>query len=86
MTALQKTNKQMACQECSGAPYLRYGYDDERASAGALGDHSQELGVDGAEVVVVDVLGDRDAVVAVLPVAHFAVDISKLGASVGRTP
>lgn len=67
-------------------PHLRYGYDDERASTGALGDHGHELGVDGAEVVVMDVLGDGDAVVAVLPVAHFAVDVSKFGASVGRTP
>lgn len=66
--------------------HLRYRYDDEGTSTGALGDHGHKLGVDGAEVVVVDVLGDGDAVVAVLPVAHFAVDVSKLGASVGRTP
>lgn len=65
---------------------LVYGNDDERAPAGALCDHCQERGVDGTEVVVMDVLGDGDTVVAVLPVADFAVDISKLGASVGRAP
>lgn len=67
-------------------PHLRYRYDNERTSTGALGHHGHELRVDGAEVVVVDVLGDGYAVVAVLPVAYFAVDVSKLGASVGRTP
>lgn len=66
--------------------YLRHWYNNERASAGTLGDDCHELGVDGTEVVVMDVLGDGDAVVAVLPVGHFAIDISKLGASVGRTP
>lgn len=33
-----------------------------------------------------DVLGDGDTVEAVLPVGHLSVHISKLGASVGRTP
>ena len=66
--------------------HLSHGYDDERPPTGALGDDGQVLGVDGTEVVVVDVLGDGDAVEAVLPVGHLPVDISKLGASVGRTP
>lgn len=78
-----KTNSKSGVEQCC---YLGYRYDNERTSAGTLGDNSQELGVDSTEVVVVDVLGDGDAVVAVLPVAHFPVDVSKLGASVGRTP
>lgn len=73
-------------QQFGSARYLGYRYDNERAPAGTLGDDCQEFGVDGAEVVVVHVLGDGEAVEAVLPVAHFSVDISKLGASVGRTP
>lgn len=66
--------------------YLGYRYNNERASAGTLCDDSQELGVDGTEVVVMDVLGDGDTVEAVLPVGYFSIDISKLGASVRRTP
>lgn len=86
MTATRKNKHANGVPGVSRRPYLRYRYDYERTSAGALGDHGHELGVDGAEVIVVDVLGDGDAVEAVLPVAHFAVDVSKLGASVGRTP
>lgn len=80
------TSQQTADQENKGPGYLGHRYDHERAAAGTLGDHCDELGVDGTEVVVVDVLGDGDAVEAVLPVGYFSVDISKLGASVGRTP
>lgn len=68
------------------ASYLGYRYNNERAPAGTLSDDCEELGVDGTEVVVMDVLGDGDAVEAVLPVGYFSVDISKLGAAVGRTP
>lgn len=71
---------------CYSASYLGYRYNNERAPAGTLGDDCHELRVDGAEVVVMDVLGDGDTVEAVLPVGHFSVDISKLGASVGWTP
>lgn len=66
--------------------YLGYRYNNERASAGTLCDDCQELGVDGTEVVVMDILGDGDTVEAVLPVGYFSIDISKLGASVRRTP
>ena len=66
--------------------YLGCRYNNERAPACTLRDDCQELGVDGTEVVVMDVLGDGDAVEAVLPVCYFAINISKLGASVGRTP
>ena len=69
-----------------GTSYLNHRYDDERASARTLRDHREEFGVDGTEVVVMDVLGDGDTVEAVLPVGYLPVDISKLGASVGRTP
>lgn len=66
--------------------YLGYRYNNERASARTLCDDCQELGVDGTEVVVMDILGDGDTVEAVLPVGYFSIDISKLGASVRRTP
>lgn len=68
------------------AIYLGYRYNNERTSAGALGDDCHKLGVDSAEVVVMDILGDGDTFEALLPVGHFSVDISKLGASVGWTP
>ena len=68
------------------ASYLRYGDNDEGATSRALGYDGQELGVDGAEVVVVDVLGDGDTIKAVFPIGHLAVDVSKLGASVSRAP
>lgn len=70
----------------NSASYLRYRYNNEGAPTGALSDNCQELGVDGTEVVVMDVLGDGNTIEAVLPVGYFPVDISKLGASVGRTP
>lgn len=66
--------------------YLGYRYNNERTSSSALGDDCHELGVDSAEVVVMDILGDGDTFEALLPVGHFSVDISKLGASVGWTP
>lgn len=66
--------------------YLGYRYNNERASARTLCDDCQELGVDGTEVVVMDILGDGDTVEAVLSVGYFSIDISKLGASVRRTP
>lgn len=66
--------------------YLGQRYNNERAPAGALCDDSHKLGVDSTEVVVMDVLGDGDTVEAVLPVGHLSIHISKLGASVGRTP
>lgn len=66
--------------------YLSDWDNDEGTSSGTLCHYGQELAVDGAEVVVMDVLGDGDAFEAVLPVGNFAVDVSKLGASVGRAP
>ena len=58
--------------------YLGDGDDKEGPSTGALCNDGQELGVYGAEVVVMDVFGDGDAVEAVLPAARFAVHVSKL--------
>lgn len=68
------------------ASYLGYRYNNERPSSSALGDNCHKLGVDGAEVVVMDVLGDGDTFEALLPVGHLSVDVSKLGTSVGWTP
>lgn len=62
-------------------------WDDQKgAPASTLGHNGHEFGVDRTEVVVVDVLGDGDAVKAVLSVGHFAVDVSKLGAAILRPP
>lgn len=66
--------------------YLSDWDNDEGPSSSALCHYGQELAVDGAKVVVMDVLGDGDAFEAVLPVGNFAIDVSKLGASVGRAP
>lgn len=69
-----------------GYRYLSDRDNDERSSSRALRYYGEELVVDRAEVVVMDVLRDRDALEAVLSVGHFAVDVSKLGAPVGRPP
>lgn len=66
--------------------YLGHRYNNEGAPTSALGDDCHELGIDGTEVVVMDVLSDGDTVEAVLPVGYLSIYISKLGASVGRTP
>lgn len=60
--------------------------NDEGPPSRALSNDSQVFGVHSAEVVVMDVLGDGNAVKAVLPVGHLAVNVPKLGASVCRTP
>lgn len=70
--------------DCGG--YLSDRDHNERSSSRALRYYSEELGVDRAEMVVMDVLCDRDALEAVLSVRHFAIDVSKLGAPVGRPP
>lgn len=67
-------------------PHLGHGYHNESTPAGTLCNDCHKLGVDGTEVVVMDILGDGNAIEAVLPVGYFSVDISKLGASVRRTP
>lgn len=83
---IRKTKKQNRKRGHNRAIYLGYRYNNERASASALGDDCHKLGVDSTEVVVMDILGDGDAFEALLPVSHFSIDISKLGASVGWTP
>lgn len=71
--------------DCCGG-YLGDGDDQEGPPSRALCDDGEELGVDGTEVVVMDILGDGNAVETVLPVADLAVHISKLGASIRWTP
>lgn len=66
--------------------YLLEGDDEEGAAAGTLCHDGKEAGVDSAEMVVVDILGDGDAVEAVLPARHLPIDVSKLGAAVLRAP
>lgn len=66
--------------------YLGQRNYNKGAATSAFCDYTEELRVDGTEVVVMDVLGDGDAIEAMLPVGYLAVNISKLGASVRRTP
>lgn len=66
--------------------YLLQGDDEEGAAPRALSDDGQEAGIDSAEMVIVHILGDWDAVKAVLAVGHLPVDVSELGAAVLRTP
>lgn len=73
-------------QSAQKETYLGYRYNNERASAGTFCDDTHELGVDGTEVVVVDVLGDGHAIEAVLSISYFSINVAKLGASVGWTP
>lgn len=58
--------------------YLFQRNDKEGPSAGALRHDGEELGIDRAEMVVVDVLGNWNPIKAVLSVRHFPIDISKL--------
>lgn len=62
------------------------GQDQEGPPTRALSDDSQEPGVDGAEVVVLDAACDRHAIVAALLGGSFTKDVSELGAAVLRTP
>lgn len=66
--------------------YLLQGDDEEGATSRALGDNGQEAGVDGTEMVIVHVLGNRDPIKAVLPVCHLPIDVPELGAAVLWTP
>lgn len=60
--------------------------DEERTSPGALGDDRQESGVDGAEVVVLDVACDGHAIKAALLGGGLTEHMAELGAPVLRTP
>lgn len=66
--------------------YLLQGDDKKGATSCTLGDYGQEAGIDCAEVVVVDVLGDGDPIKAVLPVGHLPVHVPELGTAVLRSP
>lgn len=68
------------------ATYLLQGDDEEGTTSCTLSDYGQEAGIDCTEVVVMDVLGDRDPIKAVLPVGHFPIHVPKLGTSVLRSP
>lgn len=67
-------------------PYLVQGDDEEGPPASALSHDCNELGVHGAEVVVVDAAGDGHRVVAVLLAGRFAKDVAELGAPVLGVP
>lgn len=62
------------------------GDDEEGPSACALGHHRHEVRVDGAEVVVMDAVGDGHAVVALVLAGGLAVHVAELGAAVLRVP
>lgn len=67
-------------------PYLVQGNDEEGPPTGALSHDCNETGVHGAEVVVLDAVGDGHRVVAVLLAGWFAKDVAKLGAPVLGMP
>jgi len=80
-----KLSTLVVCTRVCGG-YLSDRDHNERSSSRALRYYGEELGVDRTEMVVMDVLCDWDALEAVLSVRHFAIDVSKLGAPVGRPP
>ena len=55
-------------------------YDDERPSAGYLGDNGDKLGVGGAEVAVVCVPRDLETVIAAIPSRRRAENVTEFGA------
>lgn len=62
------------------------GNDKEGPSACTLGHHRDEVWVHSAEVVVMDAVGDRHAVVAFLLAGGLAIHMAELGAAVLRVP
>lgn len=56
------------------------GYDEEGAAAGTLGDDGDEFGVYGAEVAVVRILSDLDALVALALARGAAEHVAELAA------
>lgn len=62
------------------------GDDEEGAPSSTLGHHGNEVGVHGAELIVVDAVGDGHRVVAVLLAGWFAKDVAELGAPVLGVP
>lgn len=62
------------------------GDDEEGPPAGTFSDHSDEMGVHGTEVVVMDAACDGHRVVAVLFAGGLAVDMPELGAAVLGVP
>lgn len=66
--------------------HLLDGNDEEGAAARALGDHGDEAGVHGTEVVVVHVAGDGHAVIALVLAGGFAVHVPEFGAAVLWVP
>lgn len=62
------------------------GDDKEGAPTSTFSDHSNEVGVHGTEVVVVDAACDGHRVVAVLFAGRLAIDMSELGAAVLGVP
>lgn len=62
------------------------GNDEEGPPTRALGHHRNEVGVHSTEVVVVDVVGDGHAVIALLLAGGFAIHMAELGAAVLWVP
>lgn len=62
------------------------GNDEEGPPTRTLGHHRNEVGVHGAEVVVVDVAGDGHTVVALVLAGSFTVHVAELGAAVLWVP
>lgn len=60
--------------------------DKEGPPTSTLSHDSDEVGVHGAEVIVVDAPGDGYRVVAVLLGGYFAKDMAELGAAVLGVP
>lgn len=60
--------------------------NEERSSSRALGDHGQEFGVNGTEVVVMDAVSDGNSLVTLFPASRFSINVPELGAPVHGVP
>ncbi len=47
--------------------------NEERSSSRALGDHGEEFGVNGTEVVVMDAVSDGNSLVTLFPASRFSI-------------
>lgn len=71
---------------CITPSHLLQGNDKEGPTTSTLSHDSDEVGVHGTEVIVVDAPGDGYRVVAVLLGGYFAKDMAELGAAVLGVP
>lgn len=86
MASIQQTSRDESRPCGHQGPYLMQGDDEEGPPTSAFSDHSDEVGVHGTEVVVMDAACDGHRVITVLFAGRLAVDMAELGAAILGVP